>query len=320
MNPSHRILLTGASGALGYHLLNAMAAREDTSVLGLLRADSKTHGAFPNVDYCHIDFTGKESVARVVADFRPTCIVHSAASGLQFPRPQWFDLVRFNVEVSIGLCECAAATPGCHFVYISTGLGYRDQDRPLRESDPMDTLHPYGASKAAADLLVRSAAAEFNVPTTVIRPFSFTGPGDPPTRLFPALLRAAAERQAMDLSPGEQRRDHCATADIAAGVVAAVFAHPASPGEQRAFNLGSGDPITLRAMVESVASQLGLDVELNFGARAYAPHEPMHLVADITQAREVLGWRPKINLAYSVWELARATRPELKLKEPRRFL
>ncbi len=288
--------------------------------MGLLRKNSIIHNAHRNITYRRIDFASREALTEVLADFRPTCVIHSAASGLQFPRPEWFELLRFNVDVSIALCEAAAAVPGCHFVYISTGLGYREQNRPLRESDPMDTLHPYGASKAAADLLVRSAAAEFDVPLTVLRPFSFTGVGDPSTRLFPSLLRAAVEKTPIDLSPGTQFRDHCATSDIAAGIIAAVFSSSSTAGTPRIFNLGSGKNISLRTLIEGVLEELGLEVHLNFGARSYARHEPMHLVADITHAQTELGWHPKLNLAYSVWELAQAAHPSLKLRKPQQCL
>jgi nucleoside-diphosphate-sugar epimerase len=317
---SHRILITGTSGALGYHVLNELSSQQDTTVLGLLRPNSIIHEAHRDLQYKRIEFSGKSVLQSVVSEFQPTCVVHSAASGLQFPRPEWFDLLRFNVDVSLALCECAAAISGCHFVYISTGMAYRPQDRPLHEADPLDTLHPYGASKAAADLLVRSTASEFGLPLTVIRPFSFTGVGDPANRLFPSILKAAVERKPVNLSQGEQFRDHCATTDIAAGIGKIIHENPAKPDEQRIFNLGSGDVQTLRNMVESVVGQLGLEVCLNFGARPYARHEPMHLVADISRAKQALGWYPMRNLAFSVWELARESHPELTLTIPQEFL
>jgi UDP-glucose 4-epimerase len=235
---------------------------------------------------------------------------------MNFPKARWFSLIRFNVDVSINLCQCAAALPDCHFIHVSTGLGYRDQGRLLREDDPLDTLHPYGASKAAADILVRSAAAEFGVPMTVLRPFSFTGRWDESGRLFPMLLRAAAEQRQLDLSPGLQVRDHCSACDIAAGIWAAVRTPPPSPRPARVFNLGSGNTTPLKELVQQVVAQLDLRVELNFGARDYSPHEPMHLAADTQLAQRELGWKPEHNLAHAVWELAREAFPQLEVREP----
>jgi nucleoside-diphosphate-sugar epimerase len=317
-NLEHRILLTGGSGALGYHILRQLRALPGVKVLALLRGSSELLPDHREVAVERVDFADQAALRRILAAFSPTCVIHSAASGLQRPRPNWFDLAAFNIETTLRLFQCSAAVPGCHFVFIGTGLAYRSLGRPLREDDPIDTLHPYGATKGAADVLVRSAAAELEVPLTVIRPFSFTGIGDPAGRLFPSLLRAAAEKVPFEMSPGCQLRDHCATGDIAAGIVSAAKNPPSGALQQRVINLGSGSSESLRSLVSSVVDRLALDVHINFGAKPYALHEPMHLVADIAQAKELLGWHPQISLAYSVWELAETTHPRLELKKPER--
>ena len=311
-----RIILTGASGTLGYNLATQLAASPKAAVLCLQRAQSE-HRLLPTgIAHQHVDFNDKAALREAVETFGPDCVIHCAASGTQFPKPDWFELVRFNVNVTLDLCECASLMDNCNFVYISTGLAYRDQGRALREDDPLDTLHPYGASKAAADLLVRAAAAEFGVPLTVVRPFSFTGIADNGSRLFPALLRAVAEQRPMNLSPGDQVRDHCAVQDIAAGVLAAAFYGGCSPQPLTVFNLGSGDTTPLRALIERVVAELGIKVELNFGVRDYARFEPHFMVADAAQAHTLLGWHPRVNLAYAVWELACASFPSLKPLQP----
>jgi nucleoside-diphosphate-sugar epimerase len=187
-----------------------------------------------------VDIADSEAVKRALQRVRPDGFVHCAATGMEFPRGHWFELVRFNVDVSLALCEAAASINGCHFVFVGTGLAYRDLGRALDEADPLDTLHPYGASKAAADQLVRAASVEFGLPMTVLRPFSFTGPGDDRTRLFGTLLRAASERLPLALTDCGQSRDHCSATDIARGVVASLLNPPTHASAPQIFNLGSG--------------------------------------------------------------------------------
>jgi nucleoside-diphosphate-sugar epimerase len=315
--PSERVVLTGASGILGFHLASQLSDEARTAVLCLQRPSSQ-HRKLPAGVECHyVDFLARNALREVIQRFRPRSIIHCAASGTQFPKPNWFEMVRFNVDATLTLCESASLLEDCSFVYVSTGLAYRDQGRPLVEDDPLDTLHPYGASKAAADLLVRAAGAEFRVPLTVVRPFSFTGLADSGTRLFPALLRAAAEKRPFDMSPGDQVRDHSAVQDIARGVLAAASLTRNHPQPLRVYNLGSGDTTSLKHLIQRLVSDLDLDLKLNFGARDYSPFEPHFMVADPARALADLGWRAQTNLAYAVWQLAQEAFPSLKLRVPK---
>ncbi|HSI08249.1 MAG TPA: NAD(P)-dependent oxidoreductase [Rariglobus sp.] len=312
---THRIVLTGASGTLGGNFAQLAAQQTNLHVLALLREQSRAPVPGPHLDCVRVDFEDKAAVQKIIQDYAPTCLVHCAATGMDFPKPVWFDLIRFNVDATINLCEAAARLSGCKLIFISTGLVYGWQQRPLSEEDPLDTLHPYGASKAAADMLVRAAAAEFGVPLTILRPFSFTGPGDDRNRLFPSLLRAAAAGQPALLSAGDQLRDHCSARDIAAGILAAILS-PSDSSAARIFNLGSGSSTPLREVILQVVEELDLKLALNFGARDYGRHEPRHFVANIERARRELGWTPRHNLAHAVWQLAQTSFPELKVREP----
>jgi nucleoside-diphosphate-sugar epimerase len=84
------------------------------------------------------------------------------------------------------------------------------------------------------------------------------------------------------------------------------------------FNLGSGQSLQLRSIVETVCQELGLEVDIKFGEMPFHPHEPMHLVADISRARD-LGWQPRTNLSYAVWQLAKSQYPDLAVREPKQF-
>jgi UDP-glucose 4-epimerase len=313
----HRLVVTGGTGTLGLNFLKEALEWEGAEILALLRSDSRPEIKSRRMEYRRVDFLDRGEVAEVIEEFQPTSLIHCAASGMRFPKAAWFELVRFNVDASLHLCEGVSHIPRCQFVYISTGLSYRNQERSLRESDPLDTEHPYGASKAAADMLMRAAAVEFGVPMVVLRPFSFSGLGDTSARLFPSLLRAAVAKKPFELSPGDQMRDHCGAGDIARGIAQAVLLGEELGRGTHVFNLGSGSTMTVKELVHDVVEQIGLDVELNFGARDYARFEPKHMVADISQAEKLLRWKPRTNFAYAIWELACDSFPELKLRKPR---
>src|SRR5665811_1623444 len=98
-----RILLTGASGTLGNNIALQIAASPKTAVLCLQRAQGQHRRLSAGVKHQDVDFHNKTELRDVVERFRPDCIIHCAASGTQFPKPDWFELVRFNVNVTLDL-------------------------------------------------------------------------------------------------------------------------------------------------------------------------------------------------------------------------
>jgi UDP-glucose 4-epimerase len=316
---SQRVILTGSSGMLGYHILRQLQELPRTQIRAIHRREPPDLLEKSNVQHKIIDFSSKEQLALVFRQFKPMCVIHCAAEGLIFPQTQWFKMVHFNVDFTLRLFELVSACPGCHFIHISTGLAYRSTGAPLRETAALDNSHPYGASKAAADILLRSAAVEFGVPLTLLRPFSFTGVRDNRARLFPSLLRAAVDKQVLPLSPGNQVRDFCSANDIARAILLAVNCPPPAK-EPAVYNIGSGRSIELRQLITQIVDELKIPVDLKFGLRPYGAFEPMHLVADIAHARRGLQWSPRHNLAHAVWQLAQASFPSLKLKQPQEFL
>lgn len=313
-----RVLVTGATGTLGYNVVRLLGALHPESRVHILMRtlDETLFHDLPNVDLELVDMADFAHLTRAVHAFRPNAIIHCAASGVRPSGIGWFEQIHLNVSATVALFHASCEILDCHFIHISTGLVYGEQDRPCREGDAVDTLHPYGASKAAADCLLRAGAERLKRHLTVVRPFSFTGIHDGGDRLFPSLLRAAVNGQPFPMSPGTQMRDFCAVQDVAQAIVM-LLEEGTFPGRD-VFNLGSGLSVSLRGIVGSVCRQLGLEVELQLGALPFHPLEPRTLVADIHRARS-LGWQPRTNLAYAVWQLAQTQFPELTVRQPEQF-
>jgi nucleoside-diphosphate-sugar epimerase len=129
-------------------------------------------------------------------------------------------------------------------------------------------------------------------------------------------LDTAVNGKRLGLTAGTQIRDFCSVNDIVDAVIRVIECDQ-GPLIQK-FNLGSGLSLTLRRLIENVCDELEMKTNLNFGEIPMHPYEPNHSVANISHAEAQLGWKPKTNLAYAVWELAREVAPSLKLKCPAR--
>lgn len=314
-----RVLVTGASGTLGYNIVTHLAAAHPrTRIQTLVRkTDPLLFAAYPNVGQQKVDMNHIDRFTEAALDFQPNAIVHCAATGVRPSKISWFDVIDMNVSATVQLFRASCEIPECHFVHVSTGLVYQSQDRPCHEGDPIDTLHPYGASKAASDCLLRAGADRLKRHLTVVRPFSFTGLHDGGDRLFPSLLRSALSGEAFSMSPGTQLRDFCAVQDVSEAI-SLILENGTSPS-MNIYNVGSGRSIPLKRIVLETIEQLGIRVDTRFGALPFHPHEPMHLVADVSRM-EAIGWKPRTNLAYAVWQLAQTQYPELSVKRPEQFL
>lgn len=313
---TRRVLITGASGTLGFNILQQLMEQPNIHITAPIRTMRPALQRIAHrVEFIEHELSDSIHTAQIFERARPDVILHCAASGLRPPKGTWFDLMSFNVESTMRLFQMNCRFDhDSHFIYISTGLVYRPQGRPLVESDPIETLHPYGASKAATDSMLQAAAAEFGRSLTILRPFAFTGPHDGGGRLFPEILKAAAEKRVLPLTDGKQVRDFCSVQDIARAAVLCVNRKPAQLIEK--FNLGSGKQIPLRELIEQVLSELNLHADLDFGKIARNPLEPAHLVADISHARDILNWAPQLPLTEAVWGLAQEIAPQLHLSRP----
>jgi UDP-glucose 4-epimerase len=178
------------------------------------------------------------------------------------------------------------------YVNIGSSDEYGGNEAPQIETQREAPISPYSFGKVAATHLLEMLYRTEAFPSTTLRLFLTYGPGQDAGRFLPQVIKGCLEGLSFPVSAGEQLRDFCFVQDAVAAVFA-VFAEPAARGET--INIGSGVAVSIRQMVETVQSLVGRGQPL-FGKIAYRPGESMALYADVTKARELLGWSASVPL------------------------
>lgn len=292
---SERVLVTGGSGFIGSHLVEALLRRGD-EVHCLLMPDDPAPYLIPlsrQIIRHNADLVDLESVKQAVHAAQPEVVWHLAAAGVSDVRadPAW--VVRVNVEGTLNLLRALA---GEYRVFVNTGTchEYGNQPAPLREEMPPRPELPYAIAKTAAWHFCNRFVKTEGWPIVTVRPFSVYGPRQAANTFVQACIRAAREGRPFEMTPGEQQRDWVYVADIVEGLLRAAETPSAIGGT---FNLCSGVGVTLYDLAHMIMQLMGNPVEIRRGALPYRQEEIWTLVGDPTRAREILGWQATTTLS-----------------------
>jgi len=178
------------------------------------------------------------------------------------------------------------------FVNVGSSDEYGSNVSPQNESMREDAISPYSVAKVAGTQLIQTLAKTENFPGVVVRPFLVYGPGQNMSRFIPQVISGCLEDLDFPVSKGEQLRDFCFIEDIIDGILLAATKRGAL-GE--IINLASGNPTSIRSIIEEIVNLIGSG-RPQWGKLSYRKGENMELYADITKAKKILKWKPKITM------------------------
>ncbi len=283
-----RLIVTGAAGFIGAHVVRAALGRND-KVLAVLRsgtASTRLTAFAGQIETAAPDLHNRDEVTRAIARFQPDALVHLA----WYARPGDYLHSPENLtslQASLRLLEAALAAGCRRIVGVGTCLEYAESAEPREESDPTDPRSLYASCKLASWLIGRARARQQGADLVWARLFHVYGPGEHPARLIPSAAATLRAGRAFGASPGLQVRDPIHVADVATALLSL-----ADRGEAGPYNVCLGRPASLRHTLETVAAIAGGTELLQFGVRGYAPDEDMFLVGNPMRLR-ALGWQPR---------------------------
>ncbi|CAN5352890.1 GDP-mannose 4,6-dehydratase [soil metagenome] len=304
------ILVTGAAGFIGSRLAKSLLAKGSARVVGL---DNLNDYYSPELKQQHLaditpdsrfefvqgDLRDADFIRQLIEKHQPTAIAHLAAmAAVRYSVQHPLIYGQVNVQGTMNLLDAArdishnGKKPLC--VLASTGSVYgRDTPVPFVETAAADhPLAPYPASKRAMELFAHAYHHLFGLPTTVLRFFNVYGPHGRPDMMPWQWTKQILAGEPLTLyGAGKLKRDWTYIDDIVAGFSAAL----ARDLGYEVMNLGCSNPVENLEFVRTLEKLLNREAKIVDTPTPAS--EPLITFADVSKARRLLGYSPKVNVA-----------------------
>jgi UDP-glucose 4-epimerase len=293
------VLVTGGAGFIGSHLVDRLIREKpanlvvvDNFFLGKEANLDDAKQKYPRLKICRQDAADYQAMKSLLKQEGIQVVFNLAVIPLpaSLEKPRWV----YEQNNDITLCFCELAREGCFetLIHCSSSEAYGTcQYSPMDENHPLVPTTPYGASKAACDLLVLSYFQTFNIDAAIIRPFNNYGPrqneGSYAGVIPVTIKRILAGKSPVIYGDGEQTRDYIYVVDTAEAAVQ-IYNHEATRG--KIINIGSGSDIAINKLVGLIARHLGYDKVIPHEEKR--PGDVIKLIANIGLARDLVGFKP----------------------------
>ncbi len=315
-------LVTGGAGYIGAHVVRALL---DSGMNAVVVDDvSSGHREFvpAHVPFVHGSILDGSLIMRAIEDHGVTGVIHVAGfkyAGVSVQRP--LHTYEQNVTGTAVLLAAMAERGVDRIVFSSSAAVYGTPDVDLvTEDTPKNPQSPYGESKLIGEWLLRDQGVAVGLRHTSLRYFNVVGSGDPaifdtsPHNLFPLVFDALVDGRAPQINgndyptpDGTNVRDYLHVADLALAHVAAARRLDAGEPLEPAYNLGSGEGVSVAEIMAAIARVTGIEFTPTIAPRRAG--DPPRIVASGELAARDLGWAMRHTLddmVQSAWDARRA--------------
>lgn len=288
---SRRIFITGAGGFVGAATVRAALANgHEVHALTRRPGAARLVGLNGNLHNHAADLSYTNAISELLHKTKPEVVIHSAWEGVGGALRAG-DIQFDNVRTTLLLADAAIAAGVRKFVGIGSQAEYGRFDRRITEDDLPQPTMLYGAAKLSACHLARQRAREAGMAFAWLRLFSVYGPGDNPNWLIPSVTASLFRGVAPKCTLGTQNWDYLHIDDVATGTLAAAV----TDGATGIFNLSSGAPVAVRAIIERLRDLAAPGLELSFGDIPFGLDQIMHLEGDNSRLKAATGWKPAVD-------------------------
>ena len=299
-----KVLVTGAAGFIGFHLVQRLLGRGD-EVVGLDNLNAYypvvlKEARLAQIDserfrFVRMDLADREALPALFAAERFDAVVNLAAqAGVRYSVENPWAYVDSNVVGFLNVLECCRHYPVQHLVYASSSSVYGGNEKtPFSEEDRVDDpVSLYAATKKSDELMAGCYSRLYGIPATGLRLFTVYGPWGRPD-MSPMLFASAilAGKPIKVFNHGDMLRDFTYVDDIVEGMVRVLDRRPAA---HTVYNIGCSNPVRLMDFISELERALGREAE-----KILLPMQPgdvYQTYADTSKLERELGYKPRVML------------------------
>lgn len=247
---------------------------------------------YPGFKFYKVDIENLEGIKEVFKENSFDCVINEAArAGVRYSIENPYVYFTTNVLGTLNLLELCKEYGVKKFVLASTSSLYAGEKMPFNEDLPVNTpISPYAASKKSAEVLCYTYHHLYGIDVSIVRYFTVYGPaGRPDMSVFRFIKWILEDKPLEVFGDGSQSRDFTYIDDIAEGTILA-----ARPLGYEIINLGNNRPHSLMEMIGLIEKYTGK--KARFELRDFHKADMKATWADISKAKSLLGWEPKVSL------------------------
>ena len=312
-----RIIITGSQGFVGKRLAEVITANaaKDVDLIEFLDPETGTRP----------DIKDRPAIDRAIASAQPDCLIHLAAiaaprEAQKNPAEAWSVNVMGTFHLAQALLTHA---PHARMIWSGSseayGQSFNSQSLPIRENVPLDPLTSYGATKAAADIMLRQMSRS-GLDAVVFRPFNHTGPGQSTDYVVPAFASQIAQIEA-GLKPPviyvgnlSACRDFLDVSDVVDAYLGAARSPRSLAGG--CYNISTGEPVRVETILEILLQAARIDISVQVDPARYVENPVPIASGDNSALRDAINWRPKTPLEQTLLAVLDEHRKLLQTQSP----
>jgi len=291
-----KILITGASGFVGQHLINSLI-KENCKLYCFVRGLSIdfNNTESEEISYYDIDLKQKEDLNNIVKSISPDIVIHLAGKKNRSNEINEIkSILDNNVFGTLNLFESLLSVSNLKKIILLGSIEeYGFGDSPFKEDSFENPISTYGVSKLTISKLAKIFINEYNLPITLLRPSIVYGPMQGTEMFIPSLINSLSNKQNFQMTKGEQFRDFIYIDDLIEAIKKTILIDNLTGFT---FNIASGISFKLSNIAIKIANILNAEDNLQIGALDYRKSEIMNYSVDITLALAKLNWKPNTSI------------------------